>query len=122
MRNILKSVVCLIMAVTLLLTDAPAYVYAVNSTETIATVGTETVGVENRVERKGSLKVLELMEAAKQEVNATVAILDALKAPYVGVAIAQVNDYVNVRAEANTESEVLGKLYNKSAATVLETT
>lgn len=41
---------------------------------------------------------------------------------YADIAIAQVNNYVNVRAEANTDSEVLGKLYNNSAATVLETT
>lgn len=41
---------------------------------------------------------------------------------YQDIAIAQVDNYVNVRAEANTESEVLGKLYNNSAATVLETT
>ena len=40
---------------------------------------------------------------------------------YADVAIAQVNDYVNVRSEANTDSEVLGKLYNNSAATVLST-
>lgn len=41
---------------------------------------------------------------------------------YADIAIAQVTDYVNIRSEANTESEVLGKLYNNSAATVLETT
>lgn len=41
---------------------------------------------------------------------------------YTDVAIAQVNNYVRVRAEANTDSEVLGKLYNNSAATILETT
>ena len=41
---------------------------------------------------------------------------------YTDIAIAQVDNFVNVRAEANTESEVLGKLYNNSAATVLETT
>ena len=41
---------------------------------------------------------------------------------YADIAIAQVDNYVNVRAEANTDSEVLGKLYNNSAATVLETT
>jgi cell wall-associated NlpC family hydrolase len=40
---------------------------------------------------------------------------------YADVAIAQVNNYVNVRSEANTDSEVLGKLYDNSAATVLET-
>ena len=41
---------------------------------------------------------------------------------YSDIAIAQVDNFVNVRAEANTDSEVLGKLYNNSAATVLETT
>ena len=33
-----------------------------------------------------------------------------------------VDNYVNVRSEPNIDSEVLGKLYNNSAATVLETT
>lgn len=47
---------------------------------------------------------------------------EAERAIYRDVAIAQVDNYVNVRAEANTESEVLGKLYNNSAATVHETT
>lgn len=41
---------------------------------------------------------------------------------YTDIAIAQVDNYVNVRSEPNTESEVLGKLYNNSAATVHETT
>ena len=45
-----------------------------------------------------------------------------VKSEYSDIAIAQVNNYVNVRAEANTDSEVVGKLYNNSAATVLETT
>lgn len=44
------------------------------------------------------------------------------KSEYTDVAIAQVNSYVNVRSEPNTESEILGKLYDNSAATVLETT
>lgn len=41
--------------------------------------------------------------------------------PYADIAIAQVNNYVNVRSEPSEESEVLGKLYNNSAATVHET-
>lgn len=44
------------------------------------------------------------------------------KSEYADIAIAQVDNYVNVRMEPNTESEVLGKLYNNSAATILETT
>ena len=41
--------------------------------------------------------------------------------PYANIAIANVNEYLNIRAEANAEAEVLGKLYVKGAATVLET-
>ena len=37
------------------------------------------------------------------------------------IAIANVNQSLNIRAEANENSEVLGKLYAKGAATVLET-
>ncbi len=45
-----------------------------------------------------------------------------VQSEYADVAIAQVDNYVNVRAEENTDSEVVGKLYNNSAATVLATT
>ncbi|MBQ6843060.1 MAG: C40 family peptidase [Agathobacter sp.] len=40
---------------------------------------------------------------------------------YANIAIAQVNVSLNIRAEANEEAEVLGKLYANGAATVLET-
>lgn len=48
--------------------------------------------------------------------------IPVVESEFAQVAIAQVMNYVNVRQEPNTESEVLGKLYNNSAATVLETT
>ena len=38
-----------------------------------------------------------------------------------GIAIANVPDYVNVRAEANTEADVLGKVFTGCQATILET-
>lgn len=38
---------------------------------------------------------------------------------YADIAIAQVNDYVNIRNASNEEGEILGKLYNNSAATVI---
>ncbi|PXV86696.1 cell wall-associated NlpC family hydrolase [Lachnotalea glycerini] len=40
---------------------------------------------------------------------------------YDNIAIAQVSYYVNMRSEPNEESEILGKIYNNSAATILET-
>lgn len=42
----------------------------------------------------------------------------ARKAVYKDIAIAQVDNYVNVRDAATEEGEVVGKLYNNSAATV----
>ncbi len=41
--------------------------------------------------------------------------------PYAGIAIAQVDNYVNIRNTPSEEGEVVGKLYNNSAATVEET-
>ena len=41
--------------------------------------------------------------------------------PYANIAIANVNEYLNIRAAASSDAEVLGKLYVKGAATVLET-
>lgn len=60
-----------------------------------------------------------------QPESAVVSAQAAVQAPaseYANIAIAQVDNYVNIRKEPNTESEVLGKLYNNSAATILETT
>lgn len=39
---------------------------------------------------------------------------------YANLAIAQVDHYVNVRREPNTESEILGKIYNGAVAQILE--
>lgn len=39
---------------------------------------------------------------------------------FTNLVIAQVNNYVNVRAENNTDSEVVGKLYDKSVGDLLE--
>lgn len=65
----------------------------------------------------------EMIEAENPEVAAAVEHeVPLVASEYADIAIAQVNNYVNVRALPTTESEVLGKLYDKSAATVLETT
>jgi cell wall-associated NlpC family hydrolase len=44
-----------------------------------------------------------------------------VKSEYDDIAIAQVDNYVNVRSAAGEDGEVLGKLYNNSACTVLGT-
>lgn len=40
---------------------------------------------------------------------------------YSNVAISHVSNYVNVRTEANTDSDIVGKIYNNCAATILST-
>lgn len=51
-----------------------------------------------------------------------VAVKDATLSEFENLVIAQVNDYVNVRAEANTEAEIVGKLYDESVGTFIEET
>jgi cell wall-associated NlpC family hydrolase len=51
------------------------------------------------------------------EINELLSPYDSM---YKDLAIAQVNDYVNIRSKASEESKILGKLYNNSAATILE--
>ena len=51
--------------------------------------------------------------SAKQENETPV-----VKSEYADIAIAQVDNYVNVRSTPGEDGEVLGKLYNNSAATV----
>lgn len=68
-------------------------------------------------------------EAAKQVLEAPAAIRTANLVSrrmtpenrYENVAVSQVTDYVNVRTEPNTQSAILGKIYNNCAATILET-
>lgn len=42
-----------------------------------------------------------------------------VKSEYDNIAIAQVSNYVNLRSEPSEEGEILGKLYNNSAATII---
>lgn len=63
------------------------------------------------------------------DVNTFFAGVSAVEAPivaepvneYANIAIAQVEEALNIRSEANAESEAVGKLYANGAATVLET-
>lgn len=62
-----------------------------------------------------------MLNGESQAMAASIIGEDALVRPdYEAVAIANVTDFVYVRAEANSESEYVGKLYNKNAATILE--
>ncbi|WP_434310832.1 NlpC/P60 family protein [Hominifimenecus sp. rT4P-3] len=63
---------------------------------------------EREVDEHASVKAYEERKAEVEEA-------------YKNVAISQVENYVNIRKDANTEAEVLGKIYNNAAATIEET-
>ncbi len=50
-----------------------------------------------------------------------VPVVSVTASTYSKVAISRVTNYVNVRTEANTTSEIVGKIYNNCAATILGT-
>lgn len=53
--------------------------------------------------------------------NDTTTVEQTQQSEYANVAIAQVDNYVNIRSTPSEDGDVVGKLYNKSAATVLAT-
>ena len=131
-----RSALCLTLAGAMFLGEVPAFIVPVSATEQVemteqieateqieTTEEMETVEItEMPEEDKGVSVVQGLVSNAKRRINETAEVVDMLREPYKGIAIAQVDNYVNVRAEADLESEVLGKLYDDSAAKVLETT
>jgi len=46
--------------------------------------------------------------------------LSYLTSEFKDIAVAQVQNYINIRSKASEESEILGKLYNESGATILK--
>lgn len=102
-------------------------------TQTLAQVLKEVGGVQAQTadaveELQSNAAVARMMEPEMVEEEAweTAEVaeheLPQTASEFADIAVAQVNHYVNVRQEPDTESEILGKLYDKSAATVLETT
>lgn len=53
--------------------------------------------------------------------NNAAVVEQSAQSEYAGVAIAQVDNYVNIRSTPSEEGEIVGKLYNNSAATVQAT-
>ncbi len=72
---------------------------------------TSTAGVSGAIAKSLGEKPADTKEQEKE----------APKSEYDDIAIAQVDNYVNVRSSSSEDGEVLGKLYNNSACTVLGT-
>ena len=106
-----------ILAGSMVVTMAPATVLADTNTEvknyTLGTKGSFSVGAHAAINES---IVWDDLEVSENEVP-VVAVSE-----FANIAIAQVGEYLNVRAEANEEAEVLGKIYPNGAATVVEVT
>jgi cell wall-associated NlpC family hydrolase len=57
--------------------------------------------------------------AGDTDEKAVKTLLASIDSEYKDLAFAQVTNYVNIRSKASEEGEILGKLYNNSAATVI---
>jgi cell wall-associated NlpC family hydrolase len=68
----------------------------------------------------GSAADTDVVVEQKEVVETTAEEEEDITNYFTNLVIAQVNNYVNVRAENNTESEVVGKLYDKSVGDLLE--
>lgn len=68
------------------------------------------------VKAKGEAEqyVESLIEAEEENVT-------KVESPYANLGISIANDYVNIRKQPNTDSEIVGKLYNGCATDILET-
>lgn len=112
------------------LAAAPVTCYASVSWETDSSVAGAAVALNNYY--ASSLKPEEqLAEAllvktdldAKVQTSpkAEVPMVTSTQSAYSNVAISHVSNYVNVRTEPNTDSGIVGKIYNNCAATILAT-
>lgn len=97
---------------------AAAAVPGANSSSTVA-----PLGAADSLSNLDSAKT-QAEETPAAEEHAAIKAYEERKAEveeaYKNVAISQVENYVNIRQDASTEAEVLGKIYNNAAATILE--
>lgn len=90
--------------------SAAAEMTAAGQAETLAT--TEGANISETSAQSTTIPEGKVPAAGQAEESA------AEKSEYADIAIAQVDNYVNVRDAASEEGNVVGKLYNNSAATV----
>ena len=92
-----------------------------NNTAIIAENGNADVKALQNIAVSDAIKTADLIPTEELEIpGANVAVKEEVPAEFANLVIAQVNDYVNVRAEANTEAEIVGKLYDESVGTLVE--
>ncbi|MGN0352298.1 MAG: SH3 domain-containing protein [Roseburia sp.] len=131
-----KQIAVCVMTGTLMISGSTIHTYAaplagVTSSLNVGTATTTTTSTTTATPNAGitlamSQALSKSVETAETTATESVTSVSENEAPvvaseYADVAIAQVDNYVNIRSEASEEGEVLGKLYDNSAATVLAT-
>ena len=93
------------------------------SKEVLAVAGAAQTGVAGSAQTAKPVQVAaETKAQPKETTGETEAVVRAMsKSISDNIAISRVTNYVNVRAQASTGSEVVGKIYNNCAATILDT-
>lgn len=76
--------------------------------------------VATATEEKGEAEQL-LETLVKQKDEPSSSEVEKVKSPYENLGISIANDYVNIRKEPNTDSEIVGKLYRGCATDILST-
>ncbi len=76
--------------------------------------------VATATEEKGEAEQL-LETLVKQKDEPSSSKVEKVKSPYENLGISIANDYVNIRKEPNTDSEIVGKLYRGCATDILTT-
>ena len=99
-----------ILAGSMVVTMAPVTALADTNTEVAkyitGGIGSFSVGAHSAINES---VIFEEVEVTQNE--APVVAEPVVVSEYANIAIAQINEYLNIRAEANEEAEVLGKLY-----------
>ena len=130
MKKRALRIACCLLAGTVLLSSAIVDIYGtpvagvaklegITLTEVEAPLAGVSLALSNHL-TEGKEEAIRIAAEAAEQVTENEA--PVVASEYADIAIAQVNNYVNVRQEPSTEAEVVGKLYDNSAATVLETT
>ena len=101
-----------------LTTELPAETTSQASTESQPESSAETQAASAEQTTAAETTAAEQTTAAETQPETTAA---PEPSPYDNIAITQVNNYVNIRKEPNTSSEIVGKIANNAAATILET-
>jgi len=110
-----------LLVAALMVTTLPAEALASQSkkeADFITATGSFSAGAHSAINESIVLNDTNIYFAGVTEVNAPV--VAEANNPYANMGVAQVSEFVNVRAEADENAEVLGKLYNNGLATVIE--